>query len=79
MTRTTIMLPHELKTRAAEHAHRMGLSLGELIRRSLDAALSPHGPHDAHDPMLADDAVFADDGPVDASVTHDRDLYGDES
>ena len=39
MKRTTIMLPEELRVRAGERARKLGLSLGEFIRRSMEAML----------------------------------------
>ena len=39
MKRTTIMLPEELKNQAERSAASMGISLGELIRESLEARL----------------------------------------
>jgi hypothetical protein len=40
VNRTTIMLPPSLKRRAAAHAQSIGVSLGELIRHALEAALN---------------------------------------
>ena len=39
MKRTTIMIPNELKTRATQHAKKIGMSLGGFIRESLEKAL----------------------------------------
>jgi predicted HicB family RNase H-like nuclease len=36
MDRTTIMLPPELKTRAANQAKKMKISLGQYIRETLE-------------------------------------------
>ena len=73
MKRTTIMLPPELKARAEREAGIRGVSLGELIRLSLEAALS----HDrGEDPLFADKAVFRGDAPEDLSTDHDAYLYG---
>lgn len=72
MKRTTIMLPEALRRRAASRARQRGISLGELIRDSLDAALP--GVSYEHDPQF-EDAIF--DGPVprDLSASHDKYLY----
>jgi hypothetical protein len=79
MQRTTIMLPPGLKNRAARRAHELGISLGELIRQSLDAQLNRR-PEPLHeDPMFADDEVFQGEAPDDSSKNHDRYLYGEES
>jgi hypothetical protein len=37
MHRTTILLPEDLRASAEAHARRLGISLGELIRRQLKA------------------------------------------
>ena len=76
MKRTTIMLPEELRVRAGERARKLGLSLGEFIRRSMEAMLGRGAGADEQDPLVADDAVY--DGPVpsDLAGSHDRYLYG---
>jgi hypothetical protein len=78
MHRTTIMLPGELKAKAARYARKMKLSLGDVIRQSLAdwLALPNHRP--AKDPLLADEAVFDGPGEDDLSSDHDRYLYGEE-
>jgi hypothetical protein len=72
MKRTTIMLPEALRRRAAFRARQRGISLGELIRDSLDAALP--GVSYEQDPLF-EDVVF--DGPAarDLSAKHDKYLY----
>jgi len=72
--RTTIMLPHDLKTRAAMEARRRGVSLGHLIRSSLEAAL---GRGVESDPLFADDAIYKGAAPSDLAVRHDDYLYGE--
>jgi hypothetical protein len=72
MKRTTIMLPEALRRRAAIRASQRGISLGELIRDSLDAALP--GASYEHDPLF-EDAVFDGPAPRDLSAKHDRYLY----
>ena len=79
MIRTTIMLPTELKTLAARRAGELGISLGELIRESLEMKLSQAKSQDHEDSFLADEAVFAGPAPNDLAKEHDRYLYGDES
>jgi hypothetical protein len=76
MRRTTIMLPEELRARAARRAQKLGVSLGELIRRAMEALLEREpGPAEG---AFRDDAVF--DGPVpsDLAERHDAYLYGPE-
>ena len=77
MKRTTIMLSPELKMRALQKANQMGISLGELIRKSLESMLNNTTKKNMYDPLFADDAVFHDQGPEDLSKNHDGYLYGD--
>ncbi len=65
MKRTTIMLPEDLRRRALHCAKQKGLSLGELIRDSLSAAL-PAVRYDALADRLFEGVVF--DGPAPAVV-----------
>jgi predicted nucleic acid-binding protein len=55
MDRTTILLPPDLRERAARHAKAQGKSLAELIRDQLAAAVGSEDP--GEDPWLADTAV----------------------
>lgn len=69
------MLPADLKARAMRAARERGISFGELLRRSLTAAVeSPATIYD--DPVFADDAVFDGPAPADLAVGHDGYLYG---
>ena len=72
--RTTIMLPPELKRRAAKRAKERGVSFGELVRESLTAILTDAPV--AADSLLADSAVFGGQTPRDLAAEHDRYLYG---
>jgi hypothetical protein len=72
MKRTTIMLPEALRRRAAFRAKQRGISLGELIRDSLDASL-PAVSYD-QDPLF-EDVVFDGPAPKDLSARHDEYLY----
>ena len=76
MLRTTVMLPLDLKRRAQALAQRMGVSLGELIRESLEAALRGDAGEVRDDPLFSDTATY--DGPIadDLSARHDDHLYG---
>lgn len=74
MKRTTVMLPHDLKARAANEARRRGVSLGSLIRSSLEAML---GVGVATDPLFADSVVYEGESPADLSANHDDYLYGE--
>lgn len=76
MTRTTIMLPERLKARAQERARELGVSLGELVRDSLEQRLDV--PADRlQDPLFAEAPVYHGPAPKDLSEEHDRYLYGD--
>jgi hypothetical protein len=78
MKRTTIMIPNELKTRATQHAKKIGMSLSGFIRESLEKALEV-GDHlsgkDDEDPFFRDKTVFSGKSPPDLSANHDAYLY----
>lgn len=76
MHRTTIMLPGDLKARAARCAERRGVSLGEFIRESLVAATDETAGDATTDPFLDDGIVFDGPAPKDLSRHHDDYLYG---
>jgi hypothetical protein len=73
MHRTTILLPEELHRAAEQEARRMGLSLGELIRRRLRPALKKT---QAEAPAFYTRTPWREEGPGDYSVQHDKYLYG---
>jgi predicted DNA-binding protein len=78
MKRTTIMIPVELKKRATERAKQMGMSLGGLIRESLENAIASQNENSAgysEDPFFADETVYSGESPIDLSVNHDSYLY----
>ena len=79
LKRTTVMLPEDLRRRAFVRARERGVSLGELIRESLDAAVPAYSPARAADPLFTDSAVFAGKAPKDISASHDRYLYGEDA
>jgi len=73
------MLPPELKTRAANQAKKMRISLGQYIRESLKKSLEMGNRPEAHDDSLfLDNAVFDGTTPEDLAFNHDRYLYGEE-
>lgn len=76
MHRTTIMLPDDLRNRALRRAEELGVSLGELVRESLDSLLNRSRRPAADDPLFADNAVFRGESPDDLSENHDHHLYG---
>lgn len=78
MDRTTIMLPPELKTRAANHAKKMGISLGRYIREALRTSLEVKNRREAdEDSLFLDNAVFEGKTPEDLASDHNGYLYGD--
>lgn len=76
MTRTTIILPEDLKLAALEQARKRGISFAELVREALEARLGAlsGGPED--DPLFAEPPVYDGPAPADLAAEHDRYLYG---
>src|SRR5258708_37274467 len=73
MMRTTLMLPEKLKSQAQQEARRQGVSLGQFIRKAVEANLTrSNGKDDAPHPFFDDDFVIADDGPADVAENHDQ-------
>ncbi len=78
MQRTTIMLPQELKVRAANHSEKMGISLGQFIRQALQKEIdSAEDRNGLQDCFYADKAVYQGDSPLDLSSEHDDYLYSE--
>jgi predicted DNA-binding protein len=78
MDRTTIMLPPELKTRAANQAKKMRISLGQYIREALKRSLEiEKRPESVDDSLFVDNVVFKGESPEDLASEHDEYLYGD--
>lgn len=71
MTRTAIMLPEKLKGQAEKLAQAKGISLGELIRVSLEKNLQNETP----DPFFSDRDIFTGSTPSDLSSNPDHYLY----
>ncbi len=78
MNRTSIMLPEGLKARASHYARELGVSLGELIRESLEGVLKKKKPSLNDDLFWADRAVAKGPKAGDAASKHDEYLYGDK-
>lgn len=78
MQRTTIMLPGELRLQAMRQAQRLGISLGELIRKSLTGILKSKTVVEV-DTLLADRAVYTGSVPKDLAKNHDDYLYGEDA
>ena len=74
MNRTTIMLPDNLKVKAIRRAQTLGISLGKLIRESMQAALR-QSPQSVKVSLFADQALFDGLTPGDLAQNHDSYLY----
>lgn len=74
MHRTTILLPDDLKRRAAGFARQQGISLAELIREALEAQLAAKVKF-ADDPLFAALEPIDSDAPADLAANHDYYLY----
>jgi hypothetical protein len=72
MQRTSLMLPPELQRSAARVARQRGISLGELVRRSLAREAAVAYQVDA---FWAPPATFRS-GRRDLAERHDDELYG---
>jgi predicted transcriptional regulator len=78
MDRTTIMLPPELKTKAANQAKKMRISLGQYIREAVRKSLEGENKREANDDSLfLDNAVFDGIAPENLASGHDEYLYGE--
>lgn len=77
MTRTTIMLPEDLKLRVRERARERGIPFAEFVRRALEARLGTPGDRLEEDPLFAEVPVFDGPAPVDLAAEHDKYLYED--
>ena len=78
MRRTTVMIPEDLKIRAAKRANSTGLSLGGFIRESLERVLNSGVSETLDDPFWADSVVYEGDTVDDLAKNHDIYLYGEE-
>lgn len=79
MKRTTIMLPEELKIRAAQYCAQQGISLGRLLREALERELeTANSTPEGQDSLFADQEVYSGEVPVDISLNHDAYLYQDQ-
>ena len=71
------MLQEQLKGRARQLARERGISLGQLIRESLEATLKDDGMSSSRrDPLFSDAGVYQGKAPSDLSLRHDEYLYG---
>lgn len=75
MERTTVMLPGDLKEKAMFKAHEMGISFGELIRKSIKSFIDEIDIEVKIDPFLDDDEIYTGEVESDISLNHDKYLY----
>ena len=73
---TQISLSPDLVAKIEREASARGMSLNDFVRESLERAIAQTT---SKDPLLADTAVYRDDGPTDFASNHDDHLYGDAS
>jgi hypothetical protein len=74
MQRTSLMLPEDLQRQAAELAREQGISLGELVRRSLVRETQVRYRVDADTFWDAPETFHS--GQTDLAARHDDELYG---
>jgi hypothetical protein len=78
MERTTIMLPSELRSRALRRARRLGVSLAQFVRMSLNGELEREGPIPGKkDSLFDDDEVYEGPYPAEPLKSIDDELYGE--
>jgi hypothetical protein len=77
MHRTTVMLPDDLKLQASRIARESGMSLGEIIRESLENWLKCRKKQPVGDPLFHEVPVYEGSVPEDYSINHDKYLYGE--
>lgn len=76
MHRTTIMLPEGLKKRMEKKAKQVNMSLGELVRASVESYLLRDSTSWKDDPLATDSFVIQDHSPADVSSNINKYLYG---
>ena len=74
MYRTTIMMPSQLKLKAQKLAATQGISLGKLIRLTLEERCASLRAAE-QDPFFADQQFYTGNVPSDISIHHDDYLY----
>jgi len=76
MRRSQIYIDEDLDAQLRLAAREEGRSAADLIREAVRTYLADRGPGHPADPFLEIAGAFSG-GPSDASVEHDRYLYGD--
>lgn len=78
MTRTTLLIPEDLRRSSFAEARRRGLSFGAFVREALrDALRQAHEAGRVGDSFLDDSGVYAGPVPTDSSTRIDDALYGE--
>ncbi len=75
MHRTSILLPERLKKAAERVAEARGMSLGALIRQTLEQLVAGSAGKHASDPVFDDFQPYTGELPSDIADQHDRYLY----
>lgn len=75
MERTTIMLPHALKSKAHQTADRKHISFGELVRQSLEEKISESMQKGEEDVFFSDQVFYDGEIPTNLSTNGDDFLY----
>jgi hypothetical protein len=77
LNRTTVLLPHALKSRAVKAAADKEMSFGELVRIALEVYLTKKQTVTGVKDTFFDDQLFYEGKvPVDIAKNHDDYLYG---
>ncbi|MDL5053047.1 hypothetical protein QQ056_05710 [Oscillatoria laete-virens NRMC-F 0139] len=84
MTRTTIVIPDELKTQAFDYSRRKGMTFGEFVRQAIEEKMHDEksGDQNIHQKKarqvrkLLDFAAPVYSGPPDLTANLDDYLYG---
>jgi len=72
------MLPGDLKGKALFKAREMGISLGELIRKSIENFIEQQNVNRDYDPFIYDNEFYEGEIESDLSVNHDKYIYGEQ-
>jgi hypothetical protein len=79
MERTTVMLPNSLKVQAGRLARQRHISVGTLVRESLEDKINAFESKSDRDPFFADEHVYMGLSPAQLSLKHDDYLYGENT
>ena len=71
-----ISIPDDLRQKIEQLAEARGITVDELVRKTLEQQVSTSRSDDT---LFQDTAVFRGDAPTDGAANHDDYLYGDAS